>query len=825
MIYSCCDALRRNAVRDSKVLNGIDFLEVDDNPAQPNDQRQRKLFVHFLNPLDCHALTKDNVRLEGGERIRNVVVTDATVGAGEQANVLTVEVDKPGDFSIYTLRLVQDGDHPQSPDGFDPVLSSVAFSFKAGCPGEFDCKAKAICPIETVPEPEINYLAKDYASFRRLMLDRMALLMPRWKDRNPADLGIALVEVLAYLGDYLSYQQDAVATEAYMGTARRRVSARRHARLVDYFMHDGCNARAWVQVQVDADNVHLEQSVAFLTRGFGQGVRLTPNSTAYEQALGRKPKVFKTMHPATLYRAHNELPFYTWEDKRCCLPTGATGATLKGHYPNLKKGDVLVFEEVLGPRTGRREDADLTRRHPVRLREVVHTDGNGNPLVDPLDDQPITEIAWDLDDKLPFPFCLSAGTDPGHAQECVEDVSVARGNIVLVDHGLTVEREDLGVVPQPKLYRVPSSEDHCLEQERVPVIPRHRPTLQEKPLTHAGPYDPTGSAYRAMHWGIRNALPAIVLESELNGKAATWRPKRDLLRSGPDKEEFVVEIEGEGATFLRFGDDRHGRRPEPQTAFFATYRVGNGIEGNVGAEAIKHIVTHESAVIAVRNPLPAQGGVDPETIEEVRQRAPYAFRTQERAVTEGDYAEVTERDSEVQRATATFRWTGSWHTVFLTVDPFGGLPVDEAFVRKVRRRVERYRMAGYDLEVDGPRFVPLEVEMHVCAKPDYFRSDVKAALLEVFSNRLLPDGGRGVFHPDHFTFGQPVYLSRLYTAAQRVSGVASVHITKCQRQGIPDLTPLREGTLKVGRLEIARLDNDPNYPEHGVLRLTVGGGK
>jgi len=826
MIYFCCDELRRNEVRRHATLNGIDFLEVFDDPALPNAQRQRKLFVHFLKPLASHALTKENVRFEGGERIRNIVVTAVTVGAGDQAKVLTVEVDKAGDFSIYTLRLVQDVDHPQPPDGFDPVLSSVAFSFKVGCRSDFDCKRKRICPPEPVSEPEMNYLAKDYASFRQLMLDRMALLMPEWKERNPADLGIALVELLAYVGDTLSYQQDAVATEAYLGTARRRVSVRRHARLVDYFMHDGCNARAWVQVQVDADNVHLDQGVQLLTRVVGQPIRITPNSAAYEQALAQGPEVFEVMKPATLYQAHHELPFYTWEDKRCCLPKGATRATLKGHYPDLKKGEVLIFEEVLGPRTGRSEDADPTRRHPVRLREVVHTDWKGNPLTDPLNDQPITEIAWDVEDKLPFPFCLSATTDPEHGQEYVEDVSVALGNIVLVDHGLTIAKEDLGVVPQPALYRVPPpSEDRCLEQKRIPVYPRFRPKVEEEPLTHAAPYDPAGSACNAMHWNIRDAMPAILLESKLNGEVATWRPKRDLLKSGPDKEEFVVEIESEGTTFLRFGDDRHGRRPEPETEFIATYRVGKGIRGNVGAEAIVHIVSHESAIIAVRNPLPAQGGVVVETIEEVRQRAPYAFRTQERAVTEEDYAEVTERYPEVQRAAATFRWTGSWYTVFLTVDRLGGLLVDDAFEREVRRRVERYRMAGYDLEVDGPRFVPLEVEMHVCAKPDTFRSDVKAALLEVFSNRLLSDGQRGVFHPDHFTFGQPVYLSRLYTAAQAVSGVASVHFTKFQRQGNPNLTPLTEGKLNLGGLEIARLDNDPNFPEHGVFRLTVGGGK
>src|SRR5438874_11382626 len=101
--------------------------------------------------------------------------------------------------------------------------------------------------------PEIDYLTKDYASFRQLMLDHLALRVPGWTERSEADLGITLVELLAYVGDYLSYYQDAIATEAYLGTARQRISVRRHARLLDYAMHDGCNARAWVQVRVTSD--------------------------------------------------------------------------------------------------------------------------------------------------------------------------------------------------------------------------------------------------------------------------------------------------------------------------------------------------------------------------------------------------------------------------------------------------------------------------------------------------------------------------------------------------------------------------------------------
>jgi hypothetical protein len=159
------------------------------------------------------------------------------------------------------------------------------------------------------------------------------------------------------------------------------------------------------------------------------------------------------------------------------------------------------------------------------------------------------------------------------------------------------------------------------------------------------------------------------------------------------------------------------------------------------------------------------------------------------------------------------------------VDRFGGRPVDAGFEEELRAHLERFRLAGHDLEVDGPRYVPLEIEMLVCVLPEYFRSDVKATLLTVFGNGTLPDGRRGLFHPDNFTFGQPVYLSRLYEAAQAVEGVDRVDILRFRRQGVPDDAALAAGELTLHRLEIARLDNDPNFPENGVLRLIMEGGK
>jgi hypothetical protein len=820
--YVCRDEGRRavvsEAIQNGAPVNGIDFVEVSAD--------QLTLFVHFLSEPLPTGLSQAWVRIEGGERIRNPRVVDARVSG----KVLAVRVEQPGDFSLYTLRLIEPAPVPphQAPASeeptdeeekilLDPHLSEVRFSFKVDCPTDFDCRTDRVCPLDELPEPELSYLAKDYASFRRLMLDRLSQIALQWQERNPADLGIALVELLAYAGDQLSYYQDAVGTESYLGTARKRVSVRRHARLVDYTMHEGANARTFVVFAVDVaadgavlpgpDPEHNRPGTMLLTRIGGEGPVLTPERLP--EALAAGVTVFETMHDVTLREAHNQMLFYTWSDKECCLPAGATAATLEGPLDDLAKDELLLFEEVKGPHTGQDADADPRHRHVVRLTRVVKTDGGEppEPLEDPVTHQQIVEIEWDATDALPFPLCLSSITDAEHKSEHVEAVSVARGNVALADHGRTVS-EDLGAVVADAPFR---------------------PVLDQGPPTFAAPL-PAGFGKRpaaVLRAGSpREARPALYLRSGTL-EDEVWRPQPDLLASDRFSRELVVEMEEDGRAHLRFGDDRLGRAPDAGSRFTAWYRAGNGPSGNVGAEALRQVFSETplSGILAVRNPLPATGGREPESLEEVRQFAPQAFRVQQRAVTADDWADVAERHAEVQRAAATFRWTGSWYTVFLTVDRKGGRPVDAAFERDLRQHLGFFRLAGYDLEVEPPRLVALDVALRVCVRRGYLRGPVKAELLSRLGTSLLPGGRRGLFHPDDWTFGQPVYLSRLYAAATEVEGVDSVEVVRFQRWGRPPRGEMETGVLPLGRLEIARLDNDPSFQENGRLELLMGGGR
>lgn len=859
----CADERRRADLRPAAhPLNGVDFVEYFEDETAPAGRR-RWLEAAFLKAPPAALIGAPGAfAVEGGVRVVGVRTLDVAAHPSDPLR-LVIYVDRSGDFSTYRLTV--------SDAGIDPELSEAAFSFKAACPSEFDCAAATECPEAVGTAPELDYLAKDYQSFRRLMLDLVAERNPDWTERLPADLGIALVEALAYAGDYLSYMQDAaVSTEAFLDACQHRISARRHALLIDYRMHDGRNAFAFAHFEARAGTAGVVPQGAQLATRIGRPLRGQTAAPDAVIAAGTADfdadpalsdaVVFETTARTRVVATHNELRIHAWGDAECCLAAGATEARLYGlgpgpdpqaFAPSLEPGDYLLFEEVVSPVTGLAADRDPARRQVVRIvaaeaasdpayRDVL-TGGALTPRLAAAEPAlPLQRVVWRREDAPGFALCLSAETPETGP---IDPVSVARGNVAPVDHGRTIE-ESLGPPREgPGRWGIDTL------------------ALTRAPLTlHAAPADAVYAADGRVVGGRHDldapaaaAVPAIALTiAYANGENELWTPVPDLLASDAFDQHFVAEIENDGAAILRFGDDQYGRRPLGASSISARYRIGVGRRGDLGSGALVHLIEPDAALLTdpadpdagpetfadvarVWQPLPARLGQDPETIDQTRELAPEAFRAEQfRAVTEADWAAAALKAPGVAAAKARFRWTGSWQTVFVAAQPQdaanltrlagGAVTLAPGFAAEATDFLGRYKLAGYDLRVRAADYVPLEIDVEICVKRGHFRGDALGEVARRLSNGVWAPGRDGFFNPRAFSFGAPVHLSALVAAVEEVEGVSSTRVSRFKRYWEAEGDALARGVIEVGDFEIALLSNDPNFPEQGVLRLTAVGG-
>lgn len=477
--------------------NGLDTVELLDG---------RHLALTFLRDAP-HDVTRANVRIEGPAHsgLEVLAVRRRAEDDPDMESQLVVELTTTGRPGPHRLALVEPGPHGRPSHHplrtLDPLFTEVTFSFDIDQINPVRGLATRTVGAISGETDEVPYLARDFAGLREVLLDRLATLSPGSIDRHLPDIGMMLVELFAYAGDDLSYYQDAVATEAYVRTARRRISVRRHARLVGYRMHEGCSARAWLFLDVDRP-VHLPLAPLLFTTAAGPAgpcfSALLPTSADH---AADAPDVRDDDQPglhAALRPDHNQIRLWHWGRHTCDLPAGATAATfLDAHFvaepakettaPSpagqgadavrplseppadtpeptrrvlaLRPGDILLFEQILDREGGPPEPS---LRHPVRLLSVRAT-------WDPLYDVPLVAVTWAEVDALPFTLPIRAVNKTNEQIDC----GVAHGNIVGAVHGLPVQHE-LDI----KQRSLPDSGLGCAAEFPLPeVVARHQASV------------------------------------------------------------------------------------------------------------------------------------------------------------------------------------------------------------------------------------------------------------------------------------------------------------------------------------------------------------
>ena len=815
---------RRSRLLTDHTVLGIDYLFVD--PGTQTD-----LYIHFIFPPSAAQITQltiDRVSIiaTAGDAppVRVGSVDFPTVGG---VQVMRVRTLAPGSFTTYTLRLANP---PVGAQVLDPYLAELDFSFKAGCYSDIDCDhaPPACAPQDRVDFP-VDYQARDFWSLRTALLDFASQRYPLWADRLEADAGVMLAEVMAALGDEMAYYQDHVARQAHFETATQRRSLRRHARLIDYRIHDGLGASTMVALTAKAAGTLTAGDALFALR---DGLRINYSVGRSLAEMTAQPPISYKIDPA---RNADKLIPYQWDVGDVCLAAGATELWLSGDVmaaltPFDDTPDGRAPGRWMLLRTDPLDPGLPARRQLVRvtLAEVVH---------DPLANLDTTHIVWEPAQKLVCQFDIAALSVNGNIVPAVagrlldQEFLIGPGAEAVPSAGQTPPWAIERTGPNGEvafIFSLPESDTQGLVRRGADADAQDvQDPRQASPelLLVERVADGAGGLKDGRTWSWRSSMldtpAAQALDPTFILDDGQWRRIVGYRRAGGEFEHLDY-ASGEGVS-IRFGDGSFGLIPARGTRFRARYLVGNGRRANLPASAVTGFDAALQAVVtSVENPLAITSGIDPETPEEIRQIAPEAFHAVTyRAVRPEDYAEAAQRLAWVQRAGCAFRWTGSWQTAFVTPDPKSSVQITEPERIDLEQQLDRFRQAGRETHSLDPRYADLDLQIAFCVAADAYASEVKAKVQAVLTGL---GSAPTFFSADNFSFGTPLDRARLEAAIQSVSGVHAVETISFRRRGFFDWRELPTTAYQPGLNEVIRVEGDLLHPDRGSIQLMAEGG-
>ncbi|WP_217242493.1 putative baseplate assembly protein [Streptomyces sp. AC555_RSS877] len=319
----------------------------------------------------------------------------------------------------------------------------------------------------------------------------------------------------------------------------------------------------------------------------------------------------------------------------------------------------------------------------------------------------------------------------------------------------------------------------------------HAETVRDEPLGESSGLP--GQRMRLAHAPVVGDRPPLHPQVAEDGGWRDWEVVADFAASGPTDRHVTLDATTGEVSFgpaVREPDGtlrQYGAVPAKGAAVRARlYRTGGGRAGNVARGAVRVLRSSLPYVTEVVNREAARGGVDGETVEEAKVRAPITLRAQERAVTLRDYEELVRRAApDTARITclAGEESEHGAHAVRVLVVPqavpdpggrlrFEQLVPEDALLRRITRYLDERRLIGTRVAVGPPFYQGVTVVATLHAFPGMDTDRVRRRALDALYRHLDPltGGSEGT----GWSFGRPVQAGEIFAVLQRVPGVELV---------------------------------------------------
>lgn len=279
-----------------------------------------------------------------------------------------------------------------------------------------------------------------------------------------------------------------------------------------------------------------------------------------------------------------------------------------------------------------------------------------------------------------------------------------------------------------------------------------------------------------------------------------WTQTLHLADYGPTDSVYQTSVDGLGNTYIQFGNGVSGAIPNMYATIKAQYIVGGGSLGNIGENTLKEFeyipgltsgqITSVKAAIQISNTI-ATGGVEPESLDSVRQAAPAAYSSTNRAVTIDDYIGLSLQVDGVGKANSS---ASIWNNVTVYIAPrrdgtlvsltdvYPGKDAENTAVTpawttlqtQVQTELEAKKLIGANVTVSPPLYTDLHLDVVYKLVPGFDGSQVETAMRQYLNT---------YFSYNQMVFNATLSPQNIELILQYVSGVASVKVNKLYRTG------------------------------------------
>jgi predicted phage baseplate assembly protein len=283
-----------------------------------------------------------------------------------------------------------------------------------------------------------------------------------------------------------------------------------------------------------------------------------------------------------------------------------------------------------------------------------------------------------------------------------------------------------------------------------------------------------------------------------------WERVEDFSGSDHFDRHFTLD---ESTGTVRFGPGviqqngavrQYGRVPEAGRRIrISSYRFGGGAAGNVPAGRIQMLRSSVPYVDRVINLKRAEGGLNQETLEEVKLRARREMRAQQRAVTAADFENLIKNTSQkvarVKCSGPGSKTSLAPGTIDILIVPsvkeslkagdFSKLKLEDDLISRVRANLDKHRLLSTVIMISEPLYIGVKTCIEV-VRDELIPIEVVRARVDRQLKRFLSplpvfdvDGEPLEFFGarwEGWPFGRDLFVSELYSLVQQVSGVRHV---------------------------------------------------